>query len=138
MKIAAATLMMIFGISVHAESIEQAPIDSVNLDSQNMDVTMNVTLSNPCDRIVPPQIVQDAENPAVLKVQGMAKKASGLCITRVADATQVVNLPALVEMSQLKIAKGQTYVVQFEGFDGELVVPGDKLMISIQPQPITE
>lgn len=138
MKTIAVTLIMLFGATAFAgQSLEPAVIDSAALDA-NMNLTMGLRLSNPCDHAAAPQVMQDPSNPTLLKIEGVAHKSDGICIDRIAESTQKVNLPALMEMSQIKISKLQTYLVQFEGFEGEFVVPGSKLMISIQPQPITE
>lgn len=139
MKIAIASLMMFFGMNaLAAADFSPAAIDSAVLDNNTMNVTMGLRLSNPCFHVASPQIVQDSKDQRILKVEGLARKSSEICIDKISGATQTVNLPALVEMSQIKVSKLQSYVVRFDGFEGEYVIPGSKLMISIQPQPINE
>lgn len=129
-------LMMISSAAV-ADTFTDIKIDSVNLDSKTMNLILGVK-TNPCDQVASPQLIQDEKNPTVYRIQAMVRKATGACVTSelalIGEKHQVVSLPALMEISSAKVSKYANYTFKFEGNEIELIVPGNRLVASIQPE----
>ena len=123
----------IFSSVTFADTFPNAQIDGVVLNPKNMHVIMRVRTASVCDQVALPQLIQDANNPTVFKVQAIAHKAAGVCISMIEKFSEV-SLPALMEVSSVKLSKLANYTFEFEGTDQTLIVPGDHLMTSIQPE----
>ncbi len=115
-----------------------AHVESAFLDNKTMNIVMSVKLSDPCDQIATPQVVVDQNNPTHIKLEVLSRKSGDGCIEMTTDKIQTVNLPSLLEMSNVSISKYKTYTILFDESDTELVVPGKNLVISTQPQPVLE
>ena len=120
-----------------ADTFTDIKIDSVNLDSKSMNLILGVK-ATPCDQIASPQLIQDESNPTVFKIQAMIRKANGACISSelamIGEKHQIVSLPALMEVSSAKVSKYESYTFKFEGNDVQLIVPGNRLAATIQPE----
>lgn len=131
-----ATLVMISS-AAFADTFSDIKIDSVNLDSKTMNLMLSVK-ANPCDQVASPQLIQDQSNPTVYRIQAMIRKANGVCVSSelamIGEKHQIVSLPALMEVSSAKVSKYESYTFKFEGNDIELIVPGNRLVSSIQPE----
>jgi hypothetical protein len=115
-----------------ADTFSNATIDSVMLD-KSMHLMMTIKMS-PCDEVALPQLVRDEKNPTVFTVQAVARKTNNdACISMITEKPQVVSLPALMEVASAKLSKLVMYTFKFEGIDTTLIVPGQSLMTSIQP-----
>lgn len=133
-----ATLMFFISSAALADTFTDAKIDKVALDNKTMNLILSVRTDTPCDQIASPQLIQDQKNPTVYKIQALVRKATGTCIASeivlAGEKHKIVSLPALMEVSAAKISKFTNYTFIFEGNDAVLIVPGNRLVATIQPE----
>ena len=107
----------------------QAPvaITDVAMMQETLDLRIDGYLPNACYTEPSAVLVQDVENPQVLRLRLSSPVPTTTCPSRLQDYSKIVNLPVLAQNSRLVFANGVEYVVKIEGFDYELQVLGSAL-----------
>jgi hypothetical protein len=108
---------------------KQAPvaITDVAVAPETMDLQIDGYLPNPCYPQPLITLVQDVENPNVLRLRLSSPVPTHACPSRIQKYSMTVNLPVLAQNSRLVLANKNAYVVKFEGFEYEMQVLGSDL-----------
>ncbi len=103
-------------------------VTDVALDEANLDLAIDGKLPNPCYAQPFASVVQDHQNPGVLRLRLTSPIPTVTCPSRIQDYSMVVNLPVLVQNARLVIEPNAEYVVQIEGYKYEVQVLGAELL----------
>jgi hypothetical protein len=109
---------------------KQTPVTvtDVGFDEASFNLAIDGFKPNRCYPTPFAVVVQNQENPNVLKLRLTSPTPTNPCPSRIEKYSTVVNLPVLVQNARLVLEPNAKYVVEIEGYKYELQVLGSELM----------
>lgn len=103
-------------------------VTSAQLDQQTLNLTVSMSLADPCLGQPMAQMTRSEKDPMVLNVEFVTQEfGSGYCVQRIVNSQTEVSLPMLAKAENISVDQKAIYTVRIKGSDYQYLVSGSDL-----------